>query len=66
MSLPHSSASSERTFSHLKLIKTSLRNKLCPDSICAVMQIDRYIPNVDSWDIPGSVIKAATNWKTRS
>lgn len=66
MSLPHSSASSERKFSHLKLTKTYLRNKLCPDSIRALMQIDRYISNVDSWDIPDSVIKAATNWKTRS
>ena len=28
MSLPHSSASAERRFSHLKVIKTPLRNKI--------------------------------------
>ena len=64
MSLPHSSAGAERKFSLLKLIKTPLRNKLAPDTISCLMQVHRYIPNIDTWDVPESLVKNVGDWKS--
>ena len=64
MCLPHSSASAERQFSHLKLIRSPLRNKIAPSTINALMHIDRYIPDVSKWEVPQDVLKKAKSWKT--
>lgn len=59
MCLPHSSAECERQFSLLKIIKTPLRNKLCPESLSVLMHVHRYVKNSQFhlWDIPDSIIK---------
>ena len=54
----------KRKFSLLKLIKTPLRNKLAPDTISCLMQVHRYIPNIDTWDVPESLVKNVGDWKS--
>lgn len=68
MSFPHSSASAERQFSLLKLMKSPLRNRLKPTTINAMMHIHRYIPNVVDWVIPKTVLHRAfkSRWKNNS
>lgn len=65
LSLPHSSASAERQFSLLKLMKSPLRNRLKPETIRALMHVHRFIPEVDKWKIPSNVLRKAFQgrWK---
>lgn len=57
MTLPHSSASAERTFSTLKLLRSPLRNRISPETISAVMHVKRFIRcPVHKWVIPPSLL----------
>ena len=63
MSLPHSSASAERQFSALKLIRTPLRNRLLPETISDMMHVKREVPNPETWDVLAELIRSAKKWK---
>jgi hypothetical protein len=64
MALPHSSASAERCFSFLKLIRSPLRNKLSPETIRALMHVKRYVRcPVQNWEIPESLL--SEKWFTK-
>lgn len=63
MSLPHSSASAERQFSLLKLVRTPLRNRLLPETISDIMHVRREVPNPETWDIPTELVRSARKWK---
>lgn len=63
MSLPHSSASAERQFLLLKLVRTPLRNRLLPETISDIMHVRREVPNPETWDIPTELVRSARKWK---
>ena len=66
MCLPHSSASSERKFSQLKLIKKPLRNRLSPSTVSSLMHAHRLVRSrggAFKWKIPTTQAKAARQWK---
>ena len=63
MSLPHSSASAERQFSTLKMVKTPFRNRLLPDTISDIMHVKREVPDAEQWNVPDKLITRAKKWK---
>lgn len=66
MSLPHSSASAERRFSHLKVIKTPLRNKINASTISSLMHTHRLVKRhggIKKFRAPHSLLKAARVFK---
>ena len=67
MSLPHSSASAERKFSKLKLIKTPHRNKINSRTLTALMHSDRIVPrDIVKWEISHELVQKSKNWKKKS
>ena len=66
MCLPHSSASAERKFSQLKLIKTPLRNRISPSTVSSLMHAHRLVRSrggAVKWKIPTTLAKAARQRK---
>ncbi|KYN50523.1 hypothetical protein ALC57_00163, partial [Trachymyrmex cornetzi] len=59
LSLPHSSATTERVFSNLNLIKTKLRNKLHLQSCSALLHAKEILNNSEccTWEPPQELLK---------
>ena len=49
--LPIGTASVERSFSHLKMIKTRLRSRLSDCSVAQLMRISIEGPEIDAWNL---------------